>query len=62
MTFAFDSRPDGNNPEGFLAMRTLFGIGWLVVALVFATDASGRRDATSEKPVQPARSGPTSGP
>jgi hypothetical protein len=43
MIFANDSRPDGTNPEAFIAMRTLFGLGWLVVALVFATHTDPTR-------------------
>ena len=62
MLFAFDSRPDGANPEAFLAMRTLFGVGWLVVALVLATDRSARREGQVEAPAPPVPIGPTSRP
>jgi hypothetical protein len=50
MVFANDSRPDGANPEAFLAMRTLFGLGWLVLALVLATDTDPGRGASSRDP------------
>lgn len=47
MIFANDSRPVEGNPEAFMTMRTLFGLGWLGIALVFTTDTGGRRGAPS---------------
>jgi hypothetical protein len=57
MLFANDSRPDGDGFEAFLAMRTLFGLCWVAIAVVLATEAVGE-----ESPPVPAavRSGPSS--
>ena len=39
--FASDSRPVEGNPEAFLLMRTAFGLCWLPLAYILATDRRG---------------------
>lgn len=55
MLFANDSRPVEGNLEAFIAMRTLFGIGWLAIAAVFVADAA------TEEPLAVAEQPPTAG-